>query len=296
MGRLVSVGEVMVELAATDRPELFRQGFAGDTFNTAWHARRELPDDWTVSYVTALGRDSLSDRLAAFIAGAGIDTAHIRRLEGRAPGLYMIELDAGERSFHYWREMSAARALADDAGALARAFDGAAAIYLSGITLAILAPGPRATLLACLRAARAAGAVVAFDSNLRPRLWPSAAAMAAAIGEMASIATLALPTVPDETDLFGEPDAAAVARRYLDAGAAEVVVRAGSGAALVCWPGGRAEVAPERRITPVDTTGAGDSFNGAYLAARLQGVAPPEAARRAHAVAGRVIGAHGALV
>jgi 2-dehydro-3-deoxygluconokinase len=55
-------------------------------------------------------------------------------------------------------------------------------------------------------------------------------------------------------------------------------------------------VAPARVVAPVDTTGAGDSFNGTYLAARLTGESPEAAARRAHAVAGKVIRHYGALV
>jgi 2-dehydro-3-deoxygluconokinase len=47
--------------------------------------------------------------------------------------------------------------------------------------------------------------------------------------------------------------------------------------------------------TPVDTTGAGDSFNGSYLAARLAGLSPPEATRKAHAVAAAVVQVRGAL-
>ncbi len=291
----MSIGECMVELAATGDGS-FRQGFAGDTFNTAWYARRALGQDWDVSYFTALGDDRLSGRMLDFMAGEGIGTSFVQRLAGRTPGLYLIELTEGERSFVYWRSASAARSLADDDAALAAATGQADAIYFSGITLAILAPEPRARLLAALSRAKKRGAMVAFDSNLRPHLWPDPAAMRAAIRAAARVTTLALPTVPDETELFGEADAAAVASRYQADGVAEVVVRAGPDAALLRWPGGEAWVAPKAQAVPVDTTGAGDSFNGTYIAARLSGKSPVEAAAAAHETAGRVIGAYGALV
>ncbi len=292
---LLGIGECMVEMASTGGGR-FSQGFAGDSFNTAWYARRALGPDWSVGYVSAVGDDAVSGRMVDFIAASGIETARIARLPGRMPGLYLIELDDGERSFHYWRGQSAARSLADDPERLEAALQGADAVFFSGITLAILPPDARARLVATLGRLKRRGALVAFDSNLRPRLWPDAAAMRAAIRAAAAVTTLALPTVPDEAELFGEAGAGAVAERYLADGASEVVVRAGAGPARVVWPGGTADVAPDRAVTPVDTTGAGDSFNGAYIAARLQGDPPEAAVRKAHATAARVIGAFGALV
>jgi 2-dehydro-3-deoxygluconokinase len=292
---LLSIGECMVEMAAAGAGA-FRQGFAGDTFNTAWYARRVLGPDWQVSYFTAVGDDAVSTRMLAFMEEQGVETAHVRRIKGRMPGLYLIDLHDGERSFTYWRETSAARALADDRAALTRAVDGADAIYFSGVTLAILVPDRRRDLLSVLSQAKARGALVGFDSNLRPSLWQDASEMRAAIRAAAKASTLALPTVPDEAELFQEPDAESVARRYLEDGVSEVVVKAGADPALIVWPEGRCLVAPETKIVPVDTTGAGDSFNGAYIAARLDGDPPDAAARRAHATAGRVIQAYGALV
>ena len=285
----------MVEMAATGAGT-FRQGFAGDTFNTAWYARRALGPGWTVSYFTAVGDDRISTRMLDFMRSHHVDTSQIVRRTGRSPGLYMIELDHGERSFSYWRDTSAAKSLADDTAALTGALEGADAVYFSGITLAILAPDARARLLASLAGARARGAMIGFDSNIRLRLWPSAEEHRAAIRAAARVATVALPTVPDELDVFGEPDAEAVARRYVADGVPEVVVRAGADPALVVWPHGRSLVAPVAGVVPVDTTGAGDSFNGSYMAARLAGDGPEEAARKAHATAARVIQSYGALV
>ena len=293
--RFVSIGECMVEMAATG-DGTFRQGFAGDTFNTAYYARRVLAGDWTVSYFTAVGDDALSSRMLDFMQGHGVDTSQVVRIRGRSPGLYLITLEHGERSFSYWRDTSAARALADDESRLTAAVEGADAIYFSGITLAILSPEARTRLLDVLSRAKARGAVVAFDSNIRHRLWPSQDDLREAIHAAARVSTLALPTVPDELDVFGDVDQDEVARRYAKDGVPEVVVRAGSGPALVVWPDGKAFIFPDARVIPVDTTGAGDSFNGSYMAARLLGDEPGEAARKAHATAARVIQSYGALV
>ena len=110
-GSFLALGECMVELAQTG-DNLYRRGFAGDTFNTAWYARRLLPADWQVSYGTCLGKDAVSDEMLAFFDAQRINTDSVRRLNDRTVGLYMISLNAGERSFSYWRSQSAARLLA----------------------------------------------------------------------------------------------------------------------------------------------------------------------------------------
>ncbi len=292
---LLSIGECMVELAQTGEGT-YRQGFAGDTFNMAWHARRALDSSWDVQYFTAVGDDDFSSRMLAFMAQEGIGTRNIARLARRAPGLYMISLTNGERSFTYWREASAARSLADDVGRLEAAVGAADAIFFSGITLAILPAAARQSFLLVMARAKAEGKFVAFDSNIRQRLWNSASELRQAIGDAAQAAVLALPTGEDEYQLFEDRDAEAVARRYRHWGVAEVVVKCGPEPAIISHGGNIQRIGPAAKVVPVDTTGAGDSFNGAYIAARLGGDGPDAAAQRAHANATRVIQAYGALV
>ena len=170
--RVVAIGECMVELAPTG-DGTFTMGFAGDTFNTAWYLRRLMPKASTVSYLSAVGTDHISDRMVEFLAAEGIAIDHLQRLPERSVGLYMIQLAKGERSFSYWRSTSAARLLAEDPTQLNAALDGADLIYLSGITLAILSEGARLRLLSALALARAAGSRVAFDPNIN---WNQVAA------------------------------------------------------------------------------------------------------------------------
>src|ERR1700754_2595901 len=171
----------MVELSQAG-DGLLRKGFAGDTFNTAWYARACLGPDWSVDYFTALGDDAMSDEMVAFIDKAGIGTSLIHRIKGRTPGLYMINLQNGERSFSYWRDSSAARSLAADPDRLREAVESAAVIYFSGITLAIIGDDAP-TLLAEIRRAKAGGKLTVFDPNIRPRLWQSYDHMHATISE-----------------------------------------------------------------------------------------------------------------
>lgn len=292
--RFVSVGECMIELSGGEARQ-YRMGFAGDTLNSIWYARARLPADWTTDYVTALGDDAYSAEIRAFLVENSIGTEHIQTIPGRRPGLYMIRQEGGDRHFTYWRDTSAARLLAEEPAALTKAFAGADLVYFSGITLAILLPRARGRLLKAIVAARNAGSLIAFDPNARPALWKSVPVMGAVHTVAASLSDIVLPTFPDEKATFGDADPAATAARYLELGVQEVVVKDGGGPAHLGF-GDRREVIPALSGEVVDATGAGDSFNGAYLAARLTGAEPVEAARAAHRIASVVIGHRGALV
>jgi 2-dehydro-3-deoxygluconokinase len=291
--RMVAIGEAMVEMAPLASGE-YRMGFAGDTLNTAWYARKVFPGDWSVDYFTALGMDAVSDRMVGFLAAAGIGVDHVARLAGRTVGLYLIELTEGERSFAYWRGQSAARLLADSA-LLARGLDGAGVVYLSGITLAILEGEGRTVLFDALRAARDAGAAVVFDPNLRPRLWADTATMCAVVMEAAALSDIVLPSHEDEAAFFGDNDVAVTAARYAGAGAGLVVVKNGDGEMMTLEGGVVGLHAAEAGVQVVDSTAAGDSFNAGFLAAWLTGGDVAVAVRAGARLAARVIGQRGAL-
>ena len=299
--RVVSFGECMLELQGTAFGAM-QQTYGGDTLNTAVYmarcgARRGLK----VDYATALGDDPLSAGMLQRWQGDGVGTSLVRRLPGRLPGLYLIEVDErGERRFSYWRDQAAARAYFDTAdGATpleqqARAID---ALYFSGISLAILPPAGRQRLLNVAAQVRAQGGVVAFDNNYRPRLWANAATAQAAFTAATTVATLALMTLDDEQALWGEADANVQLQHTLALPCAEVVVKRGAQPTLVrCAGGSLASVATEHVPRVVDTTAAGDSFAGAYLASRLGGFSAPEAAATGNRLAARVVQHRGAVL
>ncbi|MDB5506113.1 MAG: sugar kinase [Devosia sp.] len=293
--RFVSIGECMIEMSG-GAGQQYRMGFAGDTLNTAWYMRALLPAEWTVDYVTALGDDLYSKQIRQFLDSNDIGTSHIQTIKNKRPGLYMIHQEAGDRQFTYWRDTSAAKLLADNVGALDAALVGADLVYFSGITLAILAPRARGRLLKAIVKARNAGAQVAFDPNLRPALWTAPRVMTAVLTAGAAISDIVLPTHGDEAKVFGDVGVEGTAQRYLDEGVAEVAVKDGDRPALVATSDEQVTVTPEGGAEVVDTTGAGDSFNGAYLSSRLAGKGLKDSVMAAHAVARIVIGHRGALV
>jgi 2-dehydro-3-deoxygluconokinase len=289
-----AIGEAMVELAPIGAGN-YRRGFAGDTFNTAWHMAQWLGNAADVGLVTRVGQDTLSDAFMAGMAADGMALSGVTRDPGRQMGLYMIELDGVERRFHYWRDTSAARHLADDGAALARALDGSGLVHLSGITLAILSPAARDTLFHALARLRAAGALVSFDPNIRPRLWLSPTELQQTVTRMLSMTDIALPSLDDERAHFGDPDADAVIRRMVGLGVPEIAVKDGAGP--VTWFGkGATSVFPTPPVPSiVDTTGAGDAFNAGYLAARVTGRAAAECVAAGQMMAAAVLAHHGAL-
>lgn len=290
---VASIGECMLELSGSGA-DAWRMGFAGDTFNTLWTMRALLPASAATDYVTAFGDDPFSTGQRTFMAENGIGIARSPVIAGARPGLYAITLTGAERSFTYWRSDAAARQLASDPAALAESLAGRSLAYFSGITLAILAQEARAVLLEALREARGGGTLVAFDPNYRPRLWLSEEVARLSFSEALALTDIALPTFPDEQALYGDASMEATARRIEEAGVGEIVVKDGAAPALM-FGKGKGRLFPAVATEPVDTTGAGDSFNGSYLAARLLGDRPEAAVARAHRVASAVVRVRGAL-
>jgi len=294
--RVICVGEVMVELSRGNDGR-YGMGFGGDTFNTAVYlARAGIP----AAYATAMGDDPYSDGLMALATAEGVNGDLIRRMRGRMPGLYLIETDAkGERKFYYWRETSPARDLFElpDWAAVAEALLSARLVYFSGVTLSLYSNTGIGRFLAALELARRQGVKVAFDGNFRPRGWKGDVARARTVfAEALKRVDIALPTFDDEATLWGDTNPEATVERLQAFGIGEIVVKNGSSTALVADKNGREHVPVPEVVEPIDTTAAGDSFNAAYLAARLNGENPLAAASAAHGLAAQVIRHRGAIM
>lgn len=297
LGRaVVSVGECMVELARGDDGR-FGLAFGGDTFNTAVYLARAGVE---VSYATALGDDPYSAGILDLARREGIGSRQITIAAGRMPGLYLIETSAqGERTFHYWRERSPARELLDgpDAQAVISGIKDAGLVFFSAVTLSLYSQTGLARLADTLRQARTAGATIVMDGNYRPRGWQNEQERArATIRRFWALCDVALPTFDDEALLWGDADPLVTVARLRALGVREVALKLGADGALVALAGPPAKVTAPVCVTPVDTTGAGDSFDAAYLAARMRGQPPEAAALLGNRLAAVVIQHRGAIV
>lgn len=295
MFELVSIGEVMAEIRHS--PDVgYQVGFAGDTFNTAIYCQRLLSADSRVAYVSRVGTDPLSQSWMTFATTEGIDVSHVATDNDANIGIYSVTTDAsGERSFHYWRDQSAARRLFA-CGDASPALPTAKVTYLSGITLAILSPAARTRLMDQLAAQSKAGkTLVAFDSNYRPRLWESAVVAREVMGEMWRIADIALPSIDDERALFEDASDDAVIERFATRKWKACAIKRGEAGPISLTLGSLDRTLFPAADNVVDTTSAGDSFNGGYLAAFLSDQDELSCLQAGHNCASYVVGVRGAI-
>ena len=294
--RILSIGEAMAEIRSGSTND-FSLGFAGDTYNTAVYASRTIGQSGLVSYTTRVGVDPLSMSFCDAAQREGIDIGGIAKDPNHNIGIYSVSTDdSGERSFHYWRANSAARRMfASDE--TTPDLPAARVIYLSGITMAILTPNARTRLIDTLTSKRAQeGAKIAFDSNYRPTLWDDPATARAVMDRMWDITDIALPSIDDEMDLTGEDNEESVVSRFAVRTWEGVAIKRGSRGPISPNLAAAAHPAFKPATKVVDTTAAGDSFNGAYLAAYLSGACEVERLLAGHQLASKVICFPGAII
>ncbi|GGO70092.1 sugar kinase [Bowmanella pacifica] len=292
--RIVLFGECMLE--HSDSGE-FR--FGGDTLNTALYLSRMLPAGKVqVRYATALGIDQDSDALLATWQQEGLDTSLVLRLTDKVPGRYRIHLQPdGQRRFEYWRDDSAARYyLRDGNNPLLSVLENQDCdyFYLSGISLAILTPHHRQLLLDAMARFCQQGGKVIFDNNYRPVLWQQNPLPW--YQKVMQLAYLVLLTDEDEYALYGDDDPEAILARCQTWGIPYVLIKRGNQPCLVRTRRELTQVSAQKVIKVVDTSAAGDSFAGGFLAAWLCGQPADVAAQNGHALAAHVIQHPGAII
>lgn len=294
--RAICVGEATIELARGGDGRFALQS-GGDAFNTAIYLARA---GIATTFATALGDDPYSDAIAALAKAEGIGADLIMRVAGRVPALALIDSDVhGVPRRYDWRDAAPARDLLELPGwsHVAEALTAARLIYFSGITLSLYSNVGLGRFLAAVELARKAGATVAFDGNFRPRGWGGDLSRARTVfAEALKRVDIALPAYDDEAVLWGDPSPEATIERLQAFGVGEVVVKNGPNNALIAATGAREEVPVPEVVTPIDATAVGDGFNAAYLAARIAGTSPVDAARAAHRLAARVLRHRGAIV
>jgi 2-dehydro-3-deoxygluconokinase len=288
MADIVCLGEPMVEFAETGEPGLYRQGIGGDVSNVAIAAARQGA---AAAMMTAIGTDAFGDALMAAWAAEGVDAGAVRRVSDAPTGIYFIGQGPDGPIFTYARAGSAAsRMTPDDLDE--ETIRRARVLHVSGISLAI-GPGPADAVFRAIAVARAAGVRVSVDTNLRLSLWPLDRARAVIHGAVAG-ADLCLPGLDDARRLTGQSDPDAICDTYLALGPSVVALTLGAEGALVATPAARWRL-PAPAVAAVDTSGAGDCFDGAFLAETVAGRDPSAAGRYAVAAAALSACGHGAV-
>lgn len=292
-----AIGECMVELSHSGGVT-YRRSFAGDVYNTAVYLKRLAPFNCRVEFVSAIGDDPMSAAMMDAWREESISFRHVAQLPGKSPGLYVIDTDDdGERRFSYWRSRSAARELTLALKRLdSRRFHTGDYIYYSGITLAILSEERRELLFEFVKRAKAQGVIIAFDPNFRPSLWESHASAAETTMKAYGLADIVLTGADEEASLFGWGSEASELGELERIGVKEAILKAGERGVYGTDRGDRFHTPFIPADNVIDTTAAGDSFAGAYLAFRLRGRPPAEAAAHSVRVARIVVSARGAII
>jgi 2-dehydro-3-deoxygluconokinase len=287
---VVAIGEPMIEFnqARADDPATWLQGYGGDTSNMAIAAARLGA---RVGYVTRVGGDAFGRLFLDLWAAEGVDARGVAIDAEAATGVYFVAHGRAGHEFSYLRAGSAASRMRPET--LPQDVVGAARLlHVSGISQAISASACD-TVFAAIDIARAAGAQVLYDPNLRLKLWPLPRARATILATM-GLCSWCVPSLDDARVLFDGGDPATIVAACHRAGAPGVVLKLGADGCLVS-DGARQEHVPAHRVTPVDATGAGDCFDGAFATRLLAGDDPFTAAGYANIAAALATTGFGAV-
>lgn len=297
MTQHIIVGEGMVEMSKRGE-NLFHQTFAGDTYNTAVYLKRCNPAQ-SISYWTAVGQDNMSQQFVKRLSDEGIDTSLVFTAKDKTLGLYMINTDhMGERSFAYWRSDSAAKhcvSLFID-NKQANSLGQIESLFFSGISLAILSADDKTSFLALVSQLKITGTTIIFDPNYRPQLWACVEEAREWTDKAYQVADIAFPGCDDHRTLYGHENLEAIKEHVEHQGVSEIIIKNGEYGIQIFSQAQYSSVPAHRVDLVVDTTAAGDAFNGGYLAARFAGKTAQDSAAYGAKVAAFVIGYKGAIV
>lgn len=284
---ILCFGEPLLEF--NQQPDgLYRAGHGGDTSNCAVAAARSGA---SVGVLAHVGADAFGDSFLALWKNEGVDVSLVKRSPEAHTGAYFVSHGPDGHQFTYLRAGSAASRIMP-ADLLAEALGQVKILHVSGISQAISENAADAVFEA-IAIAKSAGARVSYDTNLRLQLWPIARARAV-IHATVSMADIVLPGLDDARQLTGLTEPDAIVDFYLDRRAPIVALTLGAEGTLVATPERRERI-PAFRVEARDATGAGDTFDGAFLAELLRSEDPFAAARYANAAAALSTTGYGAV-
>lgn len=284
---VLCLGEPLYELNQ-ESDGRYQGGYGGDTANCAVAAARCGARS---GMLTRLGDDTFGDGFLKLWQQEGISTQWVRTCPGEETGMYFIAHDDSGHHFTYRRRHSAA-ALMGPVDVPEQAIADAEVLHISGISLAISSSAADA-VFAAVEYAKANGTRVSFDTNLRLALAPLSRSRGLFM-EVARQCDLLLPGLDDAHLLTGLDQEDAVADFFLAAGCPLIAMTLGSRGVLLATPEERLAV-PSYPVEAVDATGAGDTFDGAFLSEWITGKDPSSAARFANAAAGLSTTKRGAI-
>lgn len=284
---LVCLGEPLLELNET-KAGVYTEGVGGDVNNCAIAAARS---SLSVGMLTALGDDPFAATIRNLWQQENIHADLVETSPSAATGMYFICHDEQGHHFTYARKHSAASQFTLKPAHF-DAIQYAKILHISGISLAISSHACDMVYQA-IDHARKHGVKISFDTNFREKLWPLRRA-SAITNHVASLANYVFPGFDDAQALTGLDSAEAIADFYRQQGAELVALTLGAdGVYLNCTDFvGKINA---HQVEAIDATAAGDTYDGAFLAALLRTGDALKAAHYANAASAICVSRYGAI-
>lgn len=255
----VVCGEALYDFYEAERPEglAFDARIGGSPFNVAMGlARLDVP----AALFTCLSTDRLGQRLHGALVTEGVSTACLRR-SPRLTALSLVALDdAGSPAYTFYGEGTADRNIGPE-----DLPDFGADVWGLHVGSFSLVTEPVGSSLLSLVAREAGRRLITLDPNIRLNVEPERAVWRTRLNAVIAQTDLMKVSVEDVALLYPGTDPSEVVARWSKAGPAIVVVTHGDEGATAHGPFGTVAV-PARKVTIVDTVGAGDSFMAALIA------------------------------
>lgn len=232
-----------------------------------------------------IGADAFGDVLVRKLIGAGVDTRLITRSPAPTATTAVLVNSSGNRMFLH-RLGASAEAFSERFEFTPEVTDGMSRFHLASV---FGLPGLRPHTADLLWRAREAGLATSVDTQ-----WDTRDRWMEDLAPCLPFTSLLFMNEDEARMLTGSSDAARAAQVMRERGAHVVVVKLGGRGCAVYGPDLQIE-SPAFKVPVVDTTGAGDCFAGAFLAALLRGRSFADAAKFANAVGALTIQQLGAV-
>ena len=287
---VLCLGEALIEFnqVPDDTNNTYRYGFGGDTSNTAIAVARQGTSS---GFLSKVGNDPFGIKLLELWKREGVDCTYVLQHPEFPTGIYFVTHDENGHHFSYYRKGSAASQMTPE-DVTADVVSQSKVLHLSAITQAISASS-RETAFAAIHQARKSGVKISYDTNLRLKLWPLNQARDV-INQVVPMCDVLLPSLDDVTSLTGLQEPKKIIDYYLKLGAKLVVLKQGEQGVLVA-DGHNESCISGHAVKTIDATGAGDTFDGAFLSEWIRSNDPFKAAEYANAAAALSTTRYGAV-
>ena len=287
---VLCLGEALIEFnqVPDDTNNTYRSGFGGDTSNTAVAVARQ---ESSSGFLSKVGNDPFGIKLLELWKREGVDCTYVLQHPEFPTGIYFVTHDENGHHFSYYRKGSAASQMTPE-DVTADVVSQSKVLHLSAITQAISASSCE-TAFAAIHQARKSGVKISYDTNLRLKLWPLNQARDV-INQVVPMCDVLLPSLDDVTSLTGLQEPKKIIDYYLKLGAKLVVLKQGEQGVLVA-DGHNESCISGHAVKTIDATGAGDTFDGAFLSEWIRSNDPFKAAEYANAAAALSTTRYGAV-